>query len=106
MTLIAEGLGEKISKGYIYAAMVFSVFVEVLNIGCRDKKKAEKGRPSSTRSRSPRLHSVAGRHLGTEPRVSFRLGWDGFGRRLVYYECERCQTSRGPFRVAESFVSR
>ena len=37
--LIAEGFGQKISKGYIYAAMVFSVFVEVLNIGARRKKQ-------------------------------------------------------------------
>ena len=39
MTLIAEGLGEKIPKGYVYAAMTFSVFVEVLNIGVRNKTK-------------------------------------------------------------------
>ena len=38
-TLIAEGLGEKIPKGYVYAAMAFSVFVEVLNIGVRRKSK-------------------------------------------------------------------
>ena len=36
-TLIAEGFGQKIPKGYIYAAMTFSVFVEVLNIGIRRK---------------------------------------------------------------------
>ena len=34
-TLIAEGFGQKIPKGYIYAAMASSVFVEVLNIGTR-----------------------------------------------------------------------
>lgn len=39
MTLIAEGLGEKIPKGYVYAAMAFSMFVEVLNIGVRRKTK-------------------------------------------------------------------
>ena len=39
MTLIAEGMGEKIPKGYVYAAMTFSVFVEVLNIGVRRKTK-------------------------------------------------------------------
>ncbi|MFM8626388.1 MAG: TerC family protein [Actinomycetota bacterium] len=39
LTLIAEGMGEKIPKGYIYAAMTFSIFVEVLNIGSRKKKK-------------------------------------------------------------------
>ncbi len=38
-TLIAEGLGEKIPKGYVYGAMAFSVFVEVLNIGVRRKTK-------------------------------------------------------------------
>lgn len=41
VTLLAEGFGEKIPKGYIYAAMTFSVFVEVLNIGVRRKKKTE-----------------------------------------------------------------
>jgi predicted tellurium resistance membrane protein TerC len=39
-TLIAEAFEQKIPKGYIYAAMTFSVFVEVLNIGSRRKKKA------------------------------------------------------------------
>ena len=32
VTLIADGFGQHISKGYIYFAMGFSVFVEVLNI--------------------------------------------------------------------------
>jgi predicted tellurium resistance membrane protein TerC len=32
VTLIAEGLGQHISKGYVYFAMAFSVFVEVLNL--------------------------------------------------------------------------
>jgi predicted tellurium resistance membrane protein TerC len=35
VTLIAEGFGQHISKGYIYFAMGFSVFVEVLNIRIR-----------------------------------------------------------------------
>jgi predicted tellurium resistance membrane protein TerC len=39
VTLLAEGFGEKIPKGYIYAAMAFSVFVETLNIGVRRKTK-------------------------------------------------------------------
>ena len=39
MTLLAEGFGEKIPKGYVYTAMAFSVFVEVLNIGVRRKTK-------------------------------------------------------------------
>jgi predicted tellurium resistance membrane protein TerC len=32
VTLVADGLGQHIDKGYIYAAMAFSVFVEFLNI--------------------------------------------------------------------------
>jgi predicted tellurium resistance membrane protein TerC len=40
VTLIAEGLHQHISKGYIYFAMAFSVFVELLNM--RLRRKAEK----------------------------------------------------------------
>ena len=32
VTLVADGLGQHIDKGYIYFAMGFSVFVEALNI--------------------------------------------------------------------------
>ena len=32
VTLIADGLGQHISKGYVYFAMAFSVFVEALNL--------------------------------------------------------------------------
>jgi len=35
VTLIAEGFGRHISKGYIYFAMAFSVFVEMLNLKTR-----------------------------------------------------------------------
>lgn len=37
VTLIAEGLHQHISKGYIYFAMAFSVFVEILNMKLRKK---------------------------------------------------------------------
>jgi len=39
MSLVAEGLGHHIPKGYIYFAMGFSIFVEALNL--RLRKKAE-----------------------------------------------------------------
>jgi predicted tellurium resistance membrane protein TerC len=32
MVLIADGFGQHISKGYIYSAMAFSIFVEILNM--------------------------------------------------------------------------
>jgi predicted tellurium resistance membrane protein TerC len=39
-TLIVEGLHQHIPKGYVYAAMAFSVFVEFLNIRMRKKAAA------------------------------------------------------------------
>jgi predicted tellurium resistance membrane protein TerC len=39
-TLIAEGLDRHIPKGYIYFAMAFSVFVEMLNLKRRPKSSA------------------------------------------------------------------
>jgi predicted tellurium resistance membrane protein TerC len=39
MMLIAEGMGQKIPKGYMYSAIAFSVLVEMLNI--RSRKRTE-----------------------------------------------------------------
>jgi predicted tellurium resistance membrane protein TerC len=45
MALIAEGFGAHVSKGYIYAAMAFSTFVEVLNmLSRRARRRREKAR--------------------------------------------------------------
>ncbi|MFM8972889.1 MAG: TerC family protein [Actinomycetota bacterium] len=38
VTLVAEGLGQKIPKGYVYSAILFSVLVEALNIRTRRPK--------------------------------------------------------------------
>ncbi len=38
VNLIAEGLGQHIPKGYIYFAMAFSVFVEMLNLRVKSRK--------------------------------------------------------------------
>jgi len=48
MALVADGLGQHIPKGYIYFAMGFSVFVEMLNLRIRD---AREGRPVRLRPR-------------------------------------------------------
>lgn len=42
MTLIAEGLGFHVPKGYIYAAMAFSAVVELLNSLARSSRKKKK----------------------------------------------------------------
>ncbi|MBA2597796.1 MAG: TerC family protein [Chloroflexia bacterium] len=39
MTLVAEGFGQHIPKGYIYFAMAFSVFIELLNMRLRKKSE-------------------------------------------------------------------
>jgi predicted tellurium resistance membrane protein TerC len=43
MTLIAEGFGAHVSKGYIYAAMAFSALVEGLNMLSRHAKRRKAG---------------------------------------------------------------
>ena len=43
MTLIAEGFGAHVPKGYIYTAMAFSAGVEVLNMMVRKRKRAKTG---------------------------------------------------------------
>ena len=56
MTLVAEGFGQHIPKGYIYFAMGFSVFVEALNLRVRAG-----GKPIRFR-RPPRDPDVPGKH--------------------------------------------
>lgn len=48
VALIAEGLDFHIPRGYIYFAMAFSIFVEMLNLKLR-----ERGQPVELRSRPP-----------------------------------------------------
>jgi predicted tellurium resistance membrane protein TerC len=52
VTLIAEGLGQHIAKGYVYFAMSFSVFVEALNLRARKVRGPE-----------PAAHAGPGRPL-------------------------------------------
>jgi len=40
MVLIADGFGVHVPKGYVYTAMAFSAFVEILNLASRRKRKA------------------------------------------------------------------
>jgi predicted tellurium resistance membrane protein TerC len=56
MSLVAEGLGQHIPKPYIYFAMGFSVFVEILNLRMRGQNW--EARPVRLRSRiAPRRPS-------------------------------------------------
>ena len=46
VTLVADGFGFHIDKAYIYFAMAFSVFVEVLNLARRRKRHAVELHPT------------------------------------------------------------
>ncbi len=41
LSLVADGFGQHISKGYIYFAMGFSVFVEFINIRIKSKRRGK-----------------------------------------------------------------
>jgi predicted tellurium resistance membrane protein TerC len=45
LVLIADGFGQHIPKGYIYAAMAFSVFVELINLWIRRRSAGKGAKP-------------------------------------------------------------
>ena len=53
MSLVADGLGLHIAKEYIYFAMGFSVFVELLNLRLRGRHKPIDLRPTFVKDRVP-----------------------------------------------------
>ena len=85
MTLIADGFGVHVPKGYIYAAMAFSALVEALNMLARRRRQAARPHhpttaPGGTDPRGPartggppRLHLVESQpptdsyHTGSRP---------------------------------------
>jgi predicted tellurium resistance membrane protein TerC len=46
MVLVADGFGVHVPKGYVYTAMAFSAFVEILNLTSRKKKPAKPDAPA------------------------------------------------------------
>jgi predicted tellurium resistance membrane protein TerC len=67
VTLVADGLGFHIDRGYVYAAMAFSAAVEAINIFAGKRRRAEKAAatPSTARPdaetalRKPRTSAVS-----------------------------------------------
>ena len=53
MSLVADGMGQHIPKGYVYFAMGFSIFVEVINLQVKAKS-------APVRLHEPRLEDTAG----------------------------------------------
>jgi len=65
VTLVAEGLGQHIPKGYIYSAMAFSLLVEMLNLTAvrGDDEEAEE----PVHLHQPRLRRAVERAVEDEP---------------------------------------
>ncbi|MFP4227993.1 MAG: TerC family protein [Salinivenus sp.] len=61
MTLVAEGGGHHIPKGYIYSAMGFALLVEILNLRAEAAKEGEERKP--VRLHQPRLRRAVRRVL-------------------------------------------
>ena len=51
--LVADALGQHVSKGYVYSAMAFSLFVELVNMRFRKKRKKHAPVKLHTRSIPP-----------------------------------------------------
>ena len=51
-TLIADGLGFHVPKGYIYAAMAFSALVEFLNILAKRKRRLDREKAAGAKAES------------------------------------------------------
>ena len=64
VTLVAEGLGQHIPKGYIYSAMAFSLIVEMLNLRATRRKEEEE--PEPVKLHHPRLRRAVKRTVEQE----------------------------------------
>jgi predicted tellurium resistance membrane protein TerC len=64
VTLVAEGLGQHIPKGYIYSAMAFSLIVEMLNLRATREEQEEKSDP--VQLHHPRLRRAVKRAVDEE----------------------------------------
>ena len=60
MTLIADGFGFHVPKGYIYTAMAFSTVVELLNMAERRKRRGGAGAPGGVDLDARDDHAVVG----------------------------------------------
>jgi predicted tellurium resistance membrane protein TerC len=64
VTLVAEGFGQHIPKGYIYSAMAFSLIVEMLNL--RAVRGEDEEEPEPVHLHNPRLRRAVKRAMKEE----------------------------------------
>jgi predicted tellurium resistance membrane protein TerC len=63
VTLVAEGMGQHIPKGYIYSAMGFSLLVELLNLRSAAARGEDEEKPEPVHLHQPRLRRAVERVL-------------------------------------------
>ena len=79
MALVADSFGAHVPKGYIYTAMVFSVFIELINM--KQRRKAKPSTCATPMARRPRPKATSGgrwKRAGCERRQHCghgRYGW-------------------------------
>lgn len=66
VTLVAEGAGQHIPKGYIYSAMAFSLIVEMLNLRTVRTDEEDEERPTPVKLHNPRLRRAIKRAMKNE----------------------------------------
>lgn len=66
VTLVAEGAGQHIPKGYIYSAMAFSLIVEMLNLQTARTEEDDEERPAPVQLHTPRLRRAVKRAVKDE----------------------------------------
>ena len=64
LSLVAEGFGQHISKGYIYTAMAFSVFVELINLRVKSTSKTAPAIGHTNFSEDTSARKFVERHSG------------------------------------------
>ena len=67
LTLVAEGFGQHIPKGYVYFAMGFSVFVEMINLRVRDSHVKPVNLRDAYKEQKLELQPAAVTAAGKEP---------------------------------------
>ena len=112
-TLLLEGFGQHVPKGYIYFAMGFAVFVELLNMRARRRREARShpvelrqryarsgGEPTTPRGLEPPSLIIVVLGLCGLPRTPLLGTWVNKGRRVLMSIVIRIQR-RSKFFAAE-----
>lgn len=93
-SLLLEGFGVAVPKGYLYAAIVFSVVIEAFNqIARRNQRKAEARRPMRERTAETVLRMLGKRPITAAESAAGAQGYVSHDPALVFGDEERNMVS-------------